>query len=205
MLKKFKGTYGENLIKKIRRNKSNDSYSLSYSLPNGKNNLVDMFDEEIRDYAYIHYDIKNNLKYSSDDIKKDLFALKLYKKHLVDKIDSKEKYMNLIPIFATIVYGIFDNINISGFMVLVQIAIGFTMITFFSHGEIKRFSDVLSSVEYAIFIIENFREEMSDQNNKYATDLYFKSIKLKELSSEKTKADDKNSSKKNNKKQKKKK
>lgn len=200
MLKKiFEGTYGENLIKKRRRSKSNNSYSLSYSLPNGKNNLVDMFDEQIRDYANIHYDIKNNLKHSSEDIKKDLFALKLYKKYLVDKIDSKENYINLIPIFVTIVYGIFDNIDIRGFMVLVQIAIGFTIITFLSHGEIKRLYEELSCVEYAISIIENFREEMFDQNKKHVTDLGVDFRKIKNLSSEKTKVNDKNSSKKNNK------
>ena len=120
MLKKiFEGTYLENLVKKRKRKKSRKiEYDLCYELPNKKNNVEEMHDEEIRKYTEINY-IRNKDKFINnketrnlleENIKKDILAFEILKDEIKQKISTNNYGITFISILIAMLSVVVNNL-----------------------------------------------------------------------------------------------
>lgn len=116
---KLKGTYLESIIKKRKRKKGKRvEYNLCYESTNKKNNLGEMFSEEIREYAEINY-TKNKDKFINDkearnlfeeNIKKDLLALRILKDEIKQKISTNNYGITFISILIAMLSVVVSNL-----------------------------------------------------------------------------------------------
>ena len=167
---KLKGTGLENLIKKRKRKKSRKiEYDLCYELPNKKNNLEEMFDEEIREYSEIIY-ISNKDKFINnketsnlfeENIRKDLLALRILKDEMKQKISTNSYGITFISIFVASITVIMDR-TFSAVTLLIYVIILALIYILFA----KRYEEKLNCTNYAINILEAIKEDIHFQKEK---------------------------------------
>ncbi|MFR8506142.1 MAG: hypothetical protein ACLVCA_03705 [Peptoniphilus sp.] len=167
---KLKGTYLENLIKKRKRKKSRkNEYDLCYELSNKKNNIEEMFDEEIREYAEIIY-IRNKDKFINnketrnlieENIRKDLLALRILKDEMKQKIGTSNYGITFISIFVASITVIMNR-TFSGVVLLIYVLILALIYILFA----KRYEEKLNCTNYAINILEDIKEDIHFQKEK---------------------------------------
>lgn len=168
--KLFKGTYGESLIKKHKRKKDNKvKYDLCYELPNKKNNLEEMFSEEIREYAEINYS-KNKHKFINnkemrnlfeENIRKDLLALMILKDEIEQKIKLENYGISFISVLVTIITVIIKP-TINGVKLLISILVLLSIYI----GMAKRYDEKLNCINYSINILEDIKENIYFQKER---------------------------------------
>lgn len=176
--KLFKGSYGENLIKKSKRkNNKQDEYELSYSY-NCKSNLEDMFDEEVREYTKYNY--FTNEKIIFNNLQKDLLAFKLYKEDIKLKMSADKNVLSFLSVTGTVLSPLItlysyknnvENKSITFWEYILRhsekdiyldtffiISVIFVLLIYFI--DFKRLDEKLNCLNYSINILEAIKEDL---------------------------------------------
>lgn len=185
MLKKlFKGTYGESLVKKYKRKNSKQfEYDLSYSY-NNKNNIGDMFDEEVREYTKTNYFMNETILLKN--LQKDLLAFKICKEDIKLKMSADKNFISFLSVSVTILSPFMtinsykSNVEDKSITIWEYISkspnkeiyldkifiISVIVLILLYFIDYKRLEEKLNCINYSINILEAIKEDIYFQNEK---------------------------------------